>query len=746
MYLPTKSFESPVSSMSEDLLDRWRLAKDVYTIVRETPRDWSCRIGIYGKWGEGKTSLLRFVETQAHSDGLVSFWVNPSQAENADGLWQVVLEAFIDALDREGILIEEVRAWRVKFLAQKTDPLDKLAELNPYAKALAGFGRAAIKEWLRPDGEQIRKLREKLHANKVVVFIDDLDRTHPTLVPTLLLGLRDLLDLPGFCFVVAFDDEVVSKTLASVNSAWGDGKAFLDKVLDFSFSLPKPKTDQRLDLVKYHIRQLCPWMNLDVVEQNSDLLPETPRKLKALLRNLMTLGPQMRRHDPAEIQWIDFFMGQLVRLESPGFLDDFLRDDNESLVQVGAYLPQKQGQSSFDERLEMAIKDSGAIDAALLPRLTKLLKLWSERRVFVGGKNLGYYAGFGSIHRDITQREFKEVIRGYRESRDRGALEAQLVEHAALVASPATDVAQEFLRIVLEARGEYLENAADTEMESDTIEFLARAHECLELIGSVLERPTSLFALTPAFGSTLVRSIAGQSFRWIHFDVSVYQQTRQEERQLLLVLARKDLVGGLDWLDFLLPWTDETLYFSGAGHTAAAQLIDELLRTVQDRVTSEALELFTREGAHLQFYAAKATRATRFCFFDINSPLWQDAGRIQFFGVLENANRSRAVRQNASELLGCLSWTTAHSGFAGNPDELKRILLLPGVAKALWAASTAQRIHYRFQQRLIEIRRAILKVGIDEDQLPVPQWLAGRVKELGGSPSDPGSAKADAAT
>ena len=161
---------------------------------------------------------------------------------------------------------------------------------------------------------------------------------------------------------------------------------------------------------------------------------------------------------------------------------------------------------------------------------------------------------------------------------------------------------------------------------------------------------------------------------------------------------------------------------------------------------SEALDLFAREGTHLLFYAAKATRATRFCFFDLNSPLWQDAGRIQFFGVLENANRSRAVRQNASELLGCLSWAKVHSGFAGNPDELKRILLLPGVAKALWAASTAQRIHYRFQQRLIEVRQAILKMGINEDQLLVPQWLAGRVKELGGLPSDPGSAEENAAT
>jgi hypothetical protein len=194
------------------------------------------------------------------------------------------------------------------------------------------------------------------------------------------------------------------------------------QVLDFSFSLPKPKTDQRLDLVKYHVQQLCPWMNLDVVEQNSDLLPETPRKLKALLRNLMTLGPHMRRHDPAEVQWIDFFMGHLVRLESPGFIEDFLTDSNESLVEIGAYLPRKQDRPTFDERLEKAMKGSGALDDALRTRLTRLLKMWGERRAFAGAKNFAYYAGFGSTHWDITQREYEELIKGYRESRDSGAL------------------------------------------------------------------------------------------------------------------------------------------------------------------------------------------------------------------------------------------------------------------------------------------------------------------------------------
>ena len=102
------------------------------------------------------------------------------------------------------------------------------------------------------------------------------------------------------------------------------------------------------------------------------------------------------------------------------------------------------------------------------------------------------------------------------------------------------------------------------------------------------------------------------------------------------------------------------------------------------------------------------------------------------------------MRQNASELLGCLSWTKARDGFAGNPDELKRILLMPGVAKALWAASTAQRIHYRFQQRLIEIRRAALNMGVARDQLPVPPWLAERITELEGAPSDLDSATTNA--
>src|SRR5262249_49909849 len=68
----------------------------------------------------------------------------------------------------------------------------------------AAFG--ALSRWLRYDGAQIRAIREKLQDKRLVVLIDDLDRCAPNLIPQLLLSLRGLLDLPGFTFLLAFDD------------------------------------------------------------------------------------------------------------------------------------------------------------------------------------------------------------------------------------------------------------------------------------------------------------------------------------------------------------------------------------------------------------------------------------------------------------------------------------------------------------------------------------------------------------
>ena len=50
-------FDSPKKIKAQDRLNRWKFAENIYSIVKNTPQDWSNRIGIYGGWGEGKTSV-----------------------------------------------------------------------------------------------------------------------------------------------------------------------------------------------------------------------------------------------------------------------------------------------------------------------------------------------------------------------------------------------------------------------------------------------------------------------------------------------------------------------------------------------------------------------------------------------------------------------------------------------------------------------------------------------------------------
>ena len=70
-------YDSPARTREEDDLDRWRFASDIVETITTTPSDWSVRVGVFGKWGEGKSSVLHFIERMLEDDGHLVFWFNP---------------------------------------------------------------------------------------------------------------------------------------------------------------------------------------------------------------------------------------------------------------------------------------------------------------------------------------------------------------------------------------------------------------------------------------------------------------------------------------------------------------------------------------------------------------------------------------------------------------------------------------------------------------------------------------------
>jgi predicted KAP-like P-loop ATPase len=342
----SKGYDSALNLREEDDLDRWRFAAEIAELIGSTPADWSARCGIFAKWGDGKTTVLRFLERLLEQQGSIVFWFNPWANQSFNDLIDEFGIRLIETLTAKGLAVESPirRVMRKAGRAIEGDAASALAEGAAEAlhvgKLLSG-SVAAISNWLRLDGPQVRKLREQLKGKRIVVLIDDLDRCAPQLLPKLLLSLRELLDIPSFTFILAFDNEIVAKALVETNPAWGEGARFLDKILDFQFHLPPMSAAGKAKLISKAMGQFCPFVPQEPTAEIADLLPDNPRRLKALIRGIASLQPQISRHNEDELNWVDIWLAQLIRDESYPFFEKLLdSDDLEEQIGVGFQVSQ----------------------------------------------------------------------------------------------------------------------------------------------------------------------------------------------------------------------------------------------------------------------------------------------------------------------------------------------------------------------------------------------------------------------
>jgi predicted KAP-like P-loop ATPase len=96
-----RGFDAAVSRREDDHLDRWPFAREIYGIATTGPKDWSVRLGVYGEWGTGKTSVLEFVADMAAKDRHVVIWFNPWQYGSKSELWRAFILTVFEGLERQ---------------------------------------------------------------------------------------------------------------------------------------------------------------------------------------------------------------------------------------------------------------------------------------------------------------------------------------------------------------------------------------------------------------------------------------------------------------------------------------------------------------------------------------------------------------------------------------------------------------------------------------------------------------------
>src|SRR6266478_4587803 len=80
-------FDAAIKRREEDYLNRWPFAQELYGIATTGPDDWSVRIGIYGEWGTGKTSVLQFISQSAAENEHILIHFNPWEHSSKQALW-----------------------------------------------------------------------------------------------------------------------------------------------------------------------------------------------------------------------------------------------------------------------------------------------------------------------------------------------------------------------------------------------------------------------------------------------------------------------------------------------------------------------------------------------------------------------------------------------------------------------------------------------------------------------------------
>jgi len=211
-------------------------------------------LGIFGPWGSGKTSLMemlrRHIDDTKGDKKRKTLWFNAWMYEGRDEAQSALIHALLRLLQADVSIGGEAK--------QLWDKLKSGASVLKLGKAITksvitmspdidGFVDAFDKEsgriadTMETFEADLRKLMELVHVDRIVVFIDDLDRCSSAKVIETFETIKLFLNTPTCTFVIGADAEKIKHAVGEVYGIANDTqrqKDYLEKIVQIPFGIP----------------------------------------------------------------------------------------------------------------------------------------------------------------------------------------------------------------------------------------------------------------------------------------------------------------------------------------------------------------------------------------------------------------------------------------------------------------------------------------------------------------------------
>jgi hypothetical protein len=317
----------------------------IFDVIRNKQTRTPLTVGIYGGWGTGKTSAMEWLhgiilasnKTKKPETKIIPVWFYPWKYQTKDDVWRgIIAEVILATLDKT-TLMEAGNADLLTAEGRETI-LNAAKRFLPALGKTFGYalGKIALKASAKADvktlnaeisleSTNLKQIIDELQKNldpernylnsfendltewvekqvkgdeRIVVFIDDLDRCLPEVTLQVLESLKLYLNIPKLIFVVGVDKDVVEQIVIKHYDTQGVNKEKAEQYLAkmFQIEVQVGPTEQEIgDYFEKTVASMAIWNRIKPEYQKvlsdtiKSIAKRNPREIKRVA-NAALLG------------------------------------------------------------------------------------------------------------------------------------------------------------------------------------------------------------------------------------------------------------------------------------------------------------------------------------------------------------------------------------------------------------------------------------------------------------------------
>ena len=286
--------DAPITSKNEDTLDRDKFAKNLANAIQSVSADESLSLGLIGKWGTGKSSIINLTKNHFDDDNLIVIEFNPWHFSTQNNLYQQFFNLISSEIEKREF---GDKLWIKKKFAQIKQQYDKLPKvtrenkkitqyvkekfyslhelrnsdvINAYynqikSNSLVNFNAPGIGYSYNFDDSlkeynSVSYLKTKCEeyfqdlGYKFLIIIDDIDRMNSVEIEQIFILVKSLANFPNFIYLLSFDKEVVVNSLNNVPKDFRND--FIEKIIQIPIVVPEISDYSLNNYIQHEIKEL----------------------------------------------------------------------------------------------------------------------------------------------------------------------------------------------------------------------------------------------------------------------------------------------------------------------------------------------------------------------------------------------------------------------------------------------------------------------------------------------------------